>query len=259
MKYLFNSAFKAIRKGPYVIADDKRGEFIHDDEASTLAAAQITEIATANKLEIAKNLKKNEAVEKLNELLAGMKLDEVNRKPDTTIVEEICAAGHKANKSDDEMLIEIVSAGVKFSIAGKLFKQVMEAKGYRVSNKERMEKAAELLEASELKTPEEVQEMVAALAADIPDTSEKQAMSLVKKFAKTKNIELPEIKKAAAAGRGGIRQQAYDWMIKNPTAESASLQKWLEERGKKANVVKRMVDIFETAKKVAEALNKATA
>src|SRR5574343_158218 len=254
-KYLIRSDFKATSKGEHVAANVKAGEFVYESgNGANLSAAQILEIAAANKLMIPKSAKKSEAAAKLDELLETLKLDEVNKMTDTAVVEKICEAGVAAGKSDDEMLIEIVSAGVKFAQAGKLFRQVMETKGYRVSNKDRLSKADELLAYVELSTAADVAAAIETLSKSIPDTNEKQATAILRKFAKAKEIELPKVEKSAKKGaKGSFRTKVFKWMVANPTAEQAELATFIADLGKKENVAKRFADIFEFAKQFAAA------
>jgi len=256
MKYLIRSDFKAMRKGDFVTANEKAGEFVYVAGSNALTTAQVLEIATANKLQVSKNLKKNEAAAKLDELLETLKLDEVKKMTDTAIVEEVCAAGHAAGKSDDEMLIEIVSRGVKFALAGKLFRQVMEAKGFRVSNKDRVNKAEELLEGIEFDTAEAVEATVANLVKTLPDTNEKQAKSILRKFAKANEIELPKAEKGTKKSAGGFRPKLFKWMIAHPTATAEQLTTYVTDLGKKEAVAKRYAELFDVAKKMAAALAK---
>lgn len=256
-KYLIRSDFKAIRKGEFVTANAKAGEFVYETgNPHGLSNAQILEIATANKLSVSKNLKKNEAVAKLDEALETLKLDEVLKMTDTAIVEEVCAAGHAAGKSDDEMLIEIVGRGVKFALAGKLFKQVMEAKGFRVSNKDRAAKAEQLLSGANLDNAEAVEATVESLVKNLPDTNEKQAKAILRKFAKANEIELPKAEKGSKKSVGGFRGKLFKWMIANPTADAAALTAFVTDLGKKESVAKRYAEVFDVAKKMAAALAK---
>jgi len=254
-KYLIRSDFKAIRKGEHVSANGKAGEFVYETgNGANLSLAQILEIAAANKLTISKSAKKSEAAAKLDELLETLKLDEVNKMTDTAVVEKICDAGVAVGKTDDEMLIEIVSAGVKFAQAGKLFRHVMETKGYRMSSKGRLAQADTLLADVELSTADDVAAAIETLSKSIPDTNEKQATAILRKFAKANEIELPKVEKSAKKGaKGSFRTKVFKWMVANPAAETAELVTFITDLGKKENVAKRFVDIFEFAKQFAAA------
>lgn len=256
-KYLIRSDFKATRKGEFVTANESAGEFVYETgNGSNLTSGQIFEIADANKLSIPKSLKKGDAIAKLDELLETLKLDEVNKMTDTAMVEKICEAGVAAGKTDDEILIEIVTSGVKFGVAGKLFRQVMEAKGFRVSNSERSKKAEELLGDVELATSDDVAEAIETLTQNIPDTNEKQALVILRRFAKAKEIELPKVAKREKGHVSGFRGVAYRWMIENPAASNKDLTAFIESHGKGESVVKRMCQTFDFAKRYAAAAAK---
>jgi hypothetical protein len=239
MKYLIKENFKAVRCGRFVVADESEGEFIYNTETAydDLHSTSLLEIAAANGLKVNKRDKKLNIVGQINAHLMTLKLPEVNKMTDTQIVEEIVEAGVPAGKSDDEMLIEIVNQGVSFKSAGKLFKSVMLAGGYRISAAERAEKANQILADADFLNPvdddgnevelttEHVRLMAEHLVAEIADTTEKQAMLAIRKYAKAAEVALPKAKKGRSSS-GGIVNKMSDWMLLNKdcTAEEIATQ-----------------------------------
>lgn len=232
VKYLISDSFVALRKGNFVQASEGNGEFVYESaNADEHALATIIEIAQANGLKISSKAKKAEAIEQLNAHLETIKLPEVNKMTETQIVEEVIEAGLAAEQSDDEMLVEIVNRGVSFKSAGKLFKSVMESKGLRISAKERAEKAAQILAGedfgAEEVTEDDIANAVSLITSGIADTSEKQALIAVRKYAKEKGIELPKVSKSGAgrsAGTGGLLKQISEFMLGNRDCDEAAIE-----------------------------------
>lgn len=231
MKYFINTNFKALRKGDYVTADESNGEFIYDSESCDFPQATLKEIAKANKIKISSKDNSKQICEKLDEGLAKLKIPKVDKMTDTQKVEEIIEAGVAAEKTDDEMLVEIVQAGISFKSAGKLFNNVMTEKGYRIAAKERSAKAVTILDdlGFSPKNYDDVSKAIGALTRGIPDTNHKQAISLIRKYAKTNGIELPKKEKAP----GGFRAKFLDAMSKNALLWSDDdVKNWLDDQGK---------------------------
>jgi len=233
-KFLIDSNFKLTRKGEFVVADEEAGEFILDTESVDYSAATLKEVATKNKIKIPSKANKEDIVSILEDKLNLIKkVPEVNKMTDTQIAEEIIEAGHET-KTDDEMLVQIVNAGVSFKNAAKLFKTVMEAKGYRIAAKDRATAAAKILDEAgfDPKKWDDVDKAAANLVREVADTNTKQAMNLLKKYAKTNNIELPKKEKSEKAP-GGFRGKLLDFVATNAlSATDKDIVKWIEDQEK---------------------------
>ena len=222
-KYLIGGNFKALRSGEFVEASEGSEEFIFDSSNhEEHTAATIVEIAKANGLTLPGKTNKKDAIVLLTKHLDSLKLPEVNKMTDTQTVEKIIAEGVANGKTDDDMLIEIIGAGVSFKAAGKLFKTIMEDKGYRVSAKVRAEKANKILVDCDFGgtgdvTAELVAATIAQIVADVPDTSEKQALVAIRKYAKEKEIAMPKSSngKGGAGGGSGIQKKVNEFMLSN--------------------------------------------
>lgn len=259
MKYLIDGSLDVKWKGAHVIANETDGEFIFDTDADAkdqLNKATLRGIAEANDVIVGSKDNVATLVKKLDQNFSKLKLLEVNEMSDEAKVEEIVVAGVEAEKDHDTMLVEIVNAGVSFKNAVKLFKRVMESKGFAITAKKRAEKIQGLIEELEFnaESGEDVSGMIAHIVKNVPDTNEKQALGVLRRWAKKEEIELPKPEKKAG-GAGGFRAKAFDWMIANPTAESEEFFKWaVEDQGRKETVAKRFVGLFEVSKKIAEAI-----
>lgn len=259
MLYLFKNNLKAYRKGQFVEANESAGEFIYDDIEDGVNTATLHGIAEANNIKLPSKGKKADLVEALAVGLSTLDIPEVNEMTDSQKVREIVEAGHKADKSDDAMLVEIVNAGVSFKSAAKLFKSTMEELGYRVTSKDRAESCRKVLADADFKpeTYDDVNKMAEKIANDVADTSEKQAVAAIRKYCKEMEITIPKAPKKAKSATGGYKAKAYAWMVENPLETTdAFCDYMIKTLEKKESIAKRMVPAFEA---VREAVTKATA
>lgn len=263
MKYLIGENLKVKWKGEFVNADEDKGEFIFDTDENELTKATLVGMAEANEVSIGKKDNVATLVDKLHQSFETLELKEVSVMSDEKKVEEIVVAGVEAGKSDDDMLVEVVNSGVSFKKAIKLFKNVMETKGLRISAKKRADKIAELI--AELnfqpETGDDVQSMITKITKEVPDTNEKQAIGALRRWAKKAEYDLPKVKKSGAAA-GGVRGKIYAFMIDHPKATPEQFTAWVtastddDGLGKDEKTAKRFLPVFEVARKMAEAIIK---
>ena len=261
MNYLINSNMKALRCGDFVKADLSIKEFIYNTAAPDTAehtTAVMRGNADANSIVIPDNLtKRGEIAQRLATELTKLKLPEVKKMTETESATKIIVAGVEADKSDDMILVDIVNSGISFRNAGKLFKKIMEEKGLRISNKTRQEQVFALLKKNRFKKPAEwqkVQDMLDLICGEegVNDTTEKQALLLVRRYAKEAEFVLPKAPKKAAGSKG--KAKITDWMVANPKATQEEFTKFMLELGKKENVAKRFFEWFAVAQRMAETI-----
>lgn len=261
-KFLLNADFKVIRKGAMVEADESAGEFVYvTGNELGLSSAQLQEIAKANNIAVGSKAKKDELTTKIDEALMTDETIATQEQPtESQRVEEIVRAGYEANKKDDDIMIDIVTAGISFRKAGKLFKQATEKLGLRVSAKDRNEKVAEILAGLEFhpESEEDVKAAIKAVVDGVDDTDEKQALASIRRYAKQNGIELPKVEKVkgakkGAAGGGGFRSKALQWIVDNPEATVEEYTAWIASNEKPEAIQKRFADIFKTAHALADA------
>ena len=146
MKYLVNADFTVVMKGK-AVSESKfdTEDFIYDTDDKALSIGQMEEIAAANKLKV-KGKKVADLKTSLDEALSKLKLPEKKKMSETELVSKIVAEGHEAGTSEDEILIAIVQAGIKFQAAIKMMKNAMVELGFSVTSKERYEKSKAHLE-----------------------------------------------------------------------------------------------------------------
>lgn len=160
----------------------------------------------------------------------------------------------KAGKSEDEMAIALIqNGGFAFKKAGRLLRKVLEDLGVRMSAKDRLAQASQMLLKADFapKNWDEVVKVCEWLARELEATDAKQALNAVKKFAKEQGIELP-IKPKGSGGGGaktGFRAIFLSWLEANPTAEDATFDKWIKQHDRKASQVsfyKRILGVVRT-------------
>lgn len=254
MKYLISKNFKIVRKGTHVTADESRGEWIYDTDVDKLEAGQLQELAESNKLKpVGKKASKYR--KSLHEAMETMEnVAEQNGPTQTEIVDKIVQEGHAAGKTEDDMLIQIVQAGISFRRAGKMFKETIERLGLRTSVKDVKELAQKLLAELDFKptTYAEFEKAVDVVLEKSPEGAERgQAVAAVKAYAKSKEIELPKRPKGQR-GAIGFKGDAFKWILDNPNATEADLTAYLNSKGKDPEkVLKRFVPVMELCKKFA--------
>lgn len=206
IKVLFNQDFKALRAGKFVEANENAGEFTFELGQSKLPTqALLNDIAEVNKIEIAGRPKVAEYFAILLEKINETDIPKVNKMTETNQVQEIVNAGVAAGKSQEEMAIQLIQeCGLGLKAAGKALKEALEAGGHAISAKARKEQINEILDGNEFspETYEEVVEAATKIAEAVADTTEKQALSAIRAWAKANEVELPAKPKGTRSGGG---------------------------------------------------------
>jgi len=236
MKYLLKN-LKAVACGEELEAG--KNELVFDPDG-TFKLAELKAIAKANGIEHGSRIKMTELVVLIAEAFEKLELKEY------LDIKGIVVTGIKAGKDDDAIMMELVEAGVPFRDVVGQFRTAMMAAGLILKPAERNEKLAALLEDFEPGSDSDVSEMVALLMAEIPRTTERQAMAAIRKYAKANSIELPKVKRM-----GGFKKKLFDWMVENPTASVGDLASFVSEKGKPESVTKRYSEVMLLAQKMA--------
>lgn len=225
--FAINSSFKAVRQGQYARSsiNEEHGEFILN-ENSDLTVATLREIAKANAIDIHTS-RKSDIISEILTALSERKLPAMDQKPQSETVREIVEAGYEAGKSDDDMLIEIVQAGIKFSAAMRLFRQVQTELGLRITPKDRREYVNEIL--GDDFTPETAEDMQDAIdrVGKHDAIGPQQARKAVRQYLKEHEREVP--KAAAQAVTVGARSKIFDFLVENPHCSEQEFSDFVRE------------------------------
>lgn len=248
MKYLVNADFRVVMTGKAVTESKMMNDFIYDTENEDgLKVAQMKEIAKANGMKL-KGKSSKDIKASFDDGLEKLKLPEKRKMTETEQVLKIVQDGHEAKISEDEILINIVQAGIKFQSAIKMMKNAMVELGFSVTSKERYTKAKEILEEDDFE-PEEYSEVVAMakeLSKKIGGTSESQALAQIRKYCKEAEVDLP---KKVKEKKTPLAILAITWMISNWEADTDVLEEWLEENEVSEKQSAKFVKQFDAVKK----------
>ncbi len=252
-KYLIDATLKALRVGEFVKADEEAKEFIFDtDEGANIATMR--GIAEASEVTLDSSLKKGQAIcDALSAGLTELDLPHMDKMAESDVVTNIIKEGLAADKSDDEMLVQIISSGITFKKAGRMFKSAMETGGHRLTAKDRQAATDKILADSEFDPDSyaDVQEAATTLKAAIKDTDDRAALVCIRKYAKEHEIEMP--KAVRATRRRGIRSKIFEWIVGNPSSSNEDLVAHVKTLGKDEKFAKRYTVLFDFTRQVAEA------
>jgi hypothetical protein len=260
MKYVINSEFKAVMKGEYCEANTAAGEFIVDSENSEpVTGAIIQGIADAHGFTVhGKN--KSEKLAQLDADLSSLKIGEV-REPTITqrvksIVDEHVVDG-VLKIDEDSLIVILIQSVIGFKNAAKTLRHVLETSGLKVSNKDRLSTATSILEKMEFapKNWGDVIDAAEKVSQGLNDTSEKQALAAIKKYAKDVGLALPEKpakEKGVSKGVSGFKAKIVKLLVSKPQTTLSELEEFCVENKKEAAVAKR----FAWALSIANQLSK---
>lgn len=196
------------------------GEFVHATAGHTivdteeLTVAQITDIATVNKVEITAK-RKADIIEQLKGFLAEHNT-EVTEMSDEQKFEEVVVAGFAKKLSDDDIKENLYKAGCPFKDIDDIFKDVIKVKALRLTPKERNAKASDFLEGY---VPDGVENHLGKVSAlqDHLECSTTQAGASMRKWAKDNSIELPKVPTKSDSkvdpGFRGILKVIANWVL----------------------------------------------
>lgn len=256
--YLIDSNLKALRVGAFVKADTDTKEFIFDTEEGANIAT-MRGIAEANEITLASNLKKGQEIcDALSTGLEGLDLPKMDKMAESDVVANIIKEGLAEDKTDDEMLVQIISSGITFKKAGRMFKVAMEKGGHRITTKDRQASVNEVLVKLQFNPDSysDVHEAIVAVKAAIKDTEDRQALFCIRKYAKDHDIEMPKIVRKSK--RAGLRSKIFKWIVANPSASNTDLVTEIKTLGKDDKFAKRYTILFDFARQVANATMEAT-
>jgi len=155
----------------------------------------------------------------------------------------IVRAGVEAELNDDLIMIELLKAGVGMKKSAKYFVQAMQSLGLRISAADRKEMADKIIKPliKKVKDYEDLEGVVAAVVEGVGGgTTEKQALGLIRKFAKDAEIALPKKPAGAKVGVGGFQKEVFEQIRKAPTMSNAEFEEWFRGVAKMKNVDKAL-------------------
>jgi len=139
----------------------------------------------------------------------------------------------EAGTDEDELGIALVQAGFKFARAGRLMNQVLEARGLRMSSKNRFAAVEELLVSQNFAPNDwaDVDTFAVTVSEEVEATTKSQALASIRKYAKQNGIELPSKPKGAGGTRVGAFDRFYAWAAENSDASDDDIQEFTDDLG----------------------------
>jgi len=126
--------------------------------------------------------------------------------------------GIEREASEDDIKLDMISAGATFKNVTRLYNQYMIDAGLSLSKEEKTAHVTTSLEGKEFATEEDFDLAVAALIDVDKGINERSAGALLRAYAKKNELEVFKKPKAETSGRTGFASVYYSWLIANPSA-----------------------------------------
>lgn len=209
--------------------------------------------------------KKNSAAEALasddietvgeNSVPAEPSAEEVAAKAVQDAIEAAFNSAVEAEKSEEEIKMDMIGAGAKFKNVTRIFNDLMVKTGRAMAKEDKDKVVSDVLEGRDLSTEEAFNQAVTDLTAKITNGTEKSSASLIRAYCKKKDIEC--FKKAPGTS-GGTRTnflpEYYNALIENPKMTEKEAHDFMEQHG-----TQNTLRWESTHQKVREAFNKLAA
>lgn len=217
--------FKIVAYGPACWVPAISESWILDHETTV---SNMLDVANFEKIKLT-GKKKDEIMSSIEDYCKSSenKIPLIKEKMMQEVISDIITAGFEAGKSDNEMLSDMVMAGVPFGDVAKLFKKFVVDNKLRMSSKERKQKMADILVDWSTDSVDEVLSMVSKIK-DACEATEAQAMSAIRRHAKEQGWEVPKAKKEPKARVTKFTKIAK-WVLENPDCTEPELQAAVNE------------------------------
>lgn len=257
MKYLITNLFVAIRKGEFVKANEDAGEFIYDTDGVKPTRAVAIGLAEELKIKFSKSANIKTITHAVNEKLASINLPEIKEMTNSDKVEALIKDGKESDKSNDEIMIEVMQLGLGYKAAVKAFENTMRKLGFMMKPSDRTEAVKKILTDIDFKpeTYEEIEKAVDYICENVAETSKAQARGAINKYAKENEIELPKKPKGQKGGAGGAKQleKLVHWILGNADQDEKAYLKYCESE----NIGKGRVGVFKHVFKAVKSYDEA--
>jgi len=246
MLYLINENFTVTQKGEAVSSSELAGDFVYDTQGASLSFASMKEISKANGFKI-KGKKIADVRKPFDTELNELDIPEKREMSTTEKVNELVKSGFEDELSEDEILIGIVQSGVKFQQAIKMLKQAKIDLGMSISGDDRWKKSNVIMEDEGFEPSQysDVSDMAKSISDDVPNTNEKQALAMIRKFCKSHKMEIP--KKPKSVGTS-FAVKAIAWMFSNIEESADAFEEWMEENDKTEKTISKQLKTFASLK-----------
>ena len=172
-----------------------------------------------------------------------MAKDALNKKQTQKVVKM-----YKDNVSENDILVHIVTEGIAFGQAKKIYKTVLEENGLIVADSKIEELMKETIEIEEVNTFADFQAKVDEVESKVEGAKDGQVMRLVKKAFRTANVDIP--KKTNVA----VKTRIENYILEHPDCKNKHLKKFIvEDLGKSEAMYNKWQATLDFAKQFVDA------
>ncbi len=185
------------------------------------------------------NIQEVEAVEEEVE-----QVDEIREAFDTAVLED---------KKEDDVKMALIGAGATFKNVTRLYTKYMVDAGFSISKEAKDEIVAKILEGKEVETEEDFGKVVAAICKKATGVSEKAAGTLVRAWAKAKEIPFYSKPKGEGGARDGFKSRFLEALVANPQMTEAGCTDYLKTAEGHSENIRKHESVYQGIRK---AINK---
>jgi len=135
------------------------------------------------------------------------------------------------DKSEDEIMLDMIAAGATFKNVKTIFNACMVSGGYANSKTEKAEIVNDTLSGMDLSTEEGFAAAVEALTDNLKGVNDKSAAGSIRQYAKKNELEVFKKPKGTGAGRSGITSAFHDYLRANSPVSKEDVAGWIEANG----------------------------
>lgn len=139
--------------------------------------------------------------------------------------------GMLEEKSEDEIMLDMIGAGATFKTVKTIFNKCMVDSGYLNSRKEKTEIVDDTLQGMDLSTEEGFNAASTALLANLKGVNDRSVGASIRQYAKKNELDVYKKPKGSGAGRSGITSKYYEFLRDNSPVSKEQVAAWIEENG----------------------------
>lgn len=137
-------------------------------------------------------------------------------------------ASHAAGKEEDEIKLDMISAGATFKNVTRLFNTFAVDAGLAVSKEEKDQILLTVLNGADLSTEDGFNAKVTELMAALAGTTDKSAAALIRAYGKKVGVDVFKKAKGTGESKVGFASKFYDWLVANPTSTVAEATAYIQ-------------------------------
>ena len=138
-------------------------------------------------------------------------------------------AGVAASKTEDDIKLDMITAGATFKNVTRLFNTFSVDAGLAVSKEEKDQILLDVLNGADLSAEDTFNAKVEELMGRLTGTTDKSAAALIRAYAKKNGLEaFKKAKGSTGEARTGFAGKFYDWLIANPTSSVAEATAFIQ-------------------------------